>query len=126
MTWRHLSENKVINQFLKYLLILRQNLIKDYYKSKRKSTKFINNSCNKEIYIILTSFTMIFTNSLVPLPTFKRKNTKTKQLLKSFLENILSMVTMQFLLGFKKLKNSSIILKSLLNNRLSLKRLYLT
>jgi hypothetical protein len=125
MTGTHLSENKVINQFLKYLLILRQNLIKDYYKSKRKSTKFINNSCNKEIYIILTSFTMIFTNSLVPLPTFKRKNTKTKQLLKSFLENILSMVTMQFLPGFKKLKNSSIILKSLMNNRLSLKRLYL-
>ena len=65
---------------------------------------------------------MISISLPAPLPISKLKNTKIKQLFRSFSENILSMATMLYLLDYKKLGNSSATLKSLQNKKLSLKK----
>ena len=65
---------------------------------------------------------MISISLPAPLPISKLKNTKIKQLFRSFSENILSMAIMLYLLDYKKLGNSSTTLKSLQNKKLSLKK----
>jgi hypothetical protein len=101
------------------------NLNKRLLYIQREFNKKYNNKWKKKIYIILTSFTTIFISLPAPLPIFKHKNTKIKQLFRSFLENILSMVIMLFLLDYRRLGNSSTTLESPHKKRISLKKLCL-